>query len=123
MRAHCAVRVAKARAVLNLKPCKRVGVVARPGLRHIVEHTGVKSSAAARAALKQNIRVSRNNPFKHIIKAEHISVIKFTLMLAVKLGRADIAHISVIIPLDILDICALKNVAHALDDIIAYIFS
>ena len=56
MRAHRNRRVDQACAILDLQPLDCIGIITGPYLRHIVEHTRVKTPAAARAALEQHIR-------------------------------------------------------------------
>ena len=53
---HTAHRVTVGRAILDLDPLHRVGIVACPALRRIIKHSRIETSATARAGLKQDMR-------------------------------------------------------------------
>ncbi|MNC31108.1 hypothetical protein D3C75_794180 [compost metagenome] len=59
MRTHCADRIYQTGAVLDLQAFRRIGVIAGPGLRHIVEHARIEASTSAGAALEENMREVR----------------------------------------------------------------
>ncbi|MNT75609.1 hypothetical protein D3C86_1667840 [compost metagenome] len=67
VRPHRADRIDKTRAVLDFQPFHRIRVVARPGLRHVIQHAGVESASAARAAFEQNVRERRSQLLHQLV--------------------------------------------------------
>ena len=67
--AHSAGGIAQAGAVLDGEAGHGVGVVAGPGLGHVMQHPRVKASAAAGAAFKQHLGESLGDGFQYAIQA------------------------------------------------------
>ena len=112
MRSHAHDRIYIGSAVLDLLPLVRVGIVAAPGLGRPEKHSRVKSGAAARAALKKNVRELTGQLLIERIDPKNIAVHHLSLaycrpcaVLSFRpLRRAErTCHIAVHIPLDIRD--------------------
>ena len=88
-------------AVLYGQTFNCVAVVACPGLRHIVEHTAVKASAAARAGFEQNVGEIGHQTFKQAVKPEVITVGDLLLSVGGQVAATDLAHITVEVPFHI----------------------
>ena len=93
---------------LNIGAVVRVGVVARPYLNSVLHHTNIVSSAAARAGLDDRIGKTLSEPREKLIYALHISEVHLALSFGSKHRRADVAHVSVHIPLEVVYIDSLK---------------
>ena len=123
MSAHGRGGVAHRSAELNAEPLERVGVVARPDLRRIIEHTRVEASAAARAILKQHIGERLGQAIHDLICAEHEAVSDLLLPLGGQRRRADLAEITVEIPLEVIDLVGREHLIHLVEDIVADILA
>ena len=67
--AHRRKREAHGSTPLNFGAFEAVGIVARPDLRAIIQHAGVESAAAARAALYHYVGESRGKPRCEVVHA------------------------------------------------------
>ena len=90
-------------------PVHRIGIIAAPDLRRIVQHTGIKSSAASAAALQQNIRIPLQELFQKIIDTENVFMQNHSLIS--RLRRIYIEQASVHIPLDIFHMRMIQHLA------------
>ena len=61
--AYAADGIAHGGSVLYFQPLHGVAVITGPALRGIIQHTGIKSSAAAGAGFKQHFRKFPDQPF------------------------------------------------------------
>ena len=86
---------------MNFEPFYRVGVVARPYLRHIVKDSEIKSAAASRAAFKQNAGIIFGEPLHKTVNTENITVGMFSLRFGRQGRRAVVRNISVHVPFNI----------------------
>ena len=123
MSAHGRGGVAHRSAELNAEPLERVGVVARPDLRRIIEHTRVEASAAARAALEQQMRKSGEQPLEQLVNTEHISVRDLALAVGRQKLAADVCQIAVEIPFDIFDIRRRKYLIHLIEYVVSHVLA
>ena len=123
MRAHRRRRINYRRTVLYLKPFYGIGIVARPYLRAVVKHSGVKSSAAARAALEQQMRKSGEQPLEQLVNTEHISVRDLALAVGRQKLAADLCQIAVEIPFDIFDIRRRKYLIHLIEYVVSHVLA
>ena len=102
-------RIYKRGAVLNTESFYRVGVIAGPNLRHIIKHTRVEASAAARAGLEQDVGEFLVKAFHYGIKTEIITEIDLALTVGRKKRASRFAHITVEIPLYVRDTAFTQN--------------
>ena len=119
MRAHRRDGIAERGAVLDGQPLVGVSVVRAPDLRRVVEHARVKASAAARAALDQELGIARGQPLEELVEAEHVVVEDVALALGG--GRVHVGDRPVEVPLDVLDIRLVENRAELLEDVLAHL--
>ena len=86
-----------------------------------MQHPGVKASAAAAAALDQQIGIARTELFQHLIHAEHILIQHAALV-----GRGvriDIHDRAVEIPFEVFDVGTVKNGADRAEDMLPHLFA
>ena len=100
-------------SVLNGQSFDRVGVVAAPDLRGVIEHACVKSAAAARARFQKERRIAREQPFHKIVHAEHIAVQSGTPAAA---GFESISHTTVHVPFDVVDPGRIEERSHLIEN-------
>ena len=118
VRAYCRGGVAHRGAVLNFKSLDRVGIVARPELRRIVEPSGVESTATARATLEKKMRICGEKSLEELVKSEDVAVEDLLLTLRADGRASDLGQAAVEVPLDIRDIRAVHNLFDAIKEII-----
>ncbi|MNI25186.1 hypothetical protein D3C73_788250 [compost metagenome] len=121
MGAHAACRIDDAGAVLDFEAFHGIGIIAGPGLRHIMKNAGIESAAAAGAAFEQYMRELGGNFLHDPVQPQHVAVGCFSLALRRQGGRADLGHMPVHIPFDIGDRCRCQNAANGINDIVAYL--
>ncbi|MNP13157.1 hypothetical protein D3C76_1054260 [compost metagenome] len=73
-------RIQHAGGVLDLHPRSSIRIVADPGLRHVKQHPRIEASAAARAALKQNVREACGQRIQQRIQAQHVAMRRLLLL-------------------------------------------
>ena len=104
VRAEAGAGIAHRSSVLYLEALDGVGIVGAPDLRRIIEHARVESGAAAGAVLKQKVGEIGEQALLDLVNSENIAV----PYLALSLGRehlvADLAELTVHVPLYVLDI-------------------
>ena len=118
--AHGADRIDEGSAVLNLQPLVGIRIVARPGLGRIVQHAGVKASAAAGAGFKQNVREFRNQHFIQPVNAQNVAMEDFPLPVRRECGGIAFRNAAVHIPLHIIDLGFVQDLRQHLIDIVHY---
>ena len=91
-------------AILDSKSVNGIGVVAAPDLGGVVEHTHIKTSAAAGATLDESAGTHRSYPLKETIYPQHIAVIDLSLTFAGQGGGPNLGQSPVHIPLQIGDV-------------------
>ena len=123
VRAHRRHRINEARAVLYPQALDRIGVIARPYLRHIVKHTRIESSAAARAGLEQNVGEFRIQALEHRIKAQIVTEINLALIIRAEQRASRLAHIAVEVPLNVGNAALTENLSDRFVDIIANVLT
>ena len=74
MRPDCRYRIRKGCTVLNAQSVDRIRIVTAPDLRSVIEHTGVKPSAATAAALDHDIREIPIHSLEEVIQTEYIII-------------------------------------------------
>ena len=107
MGAYSGHRIGKGGSILDFDPVCGIRIVTAPDLRCIIQHSGIKSSAAAAAALDQKIRIARNQPLQKVIKAKYIVMQNFSLVGCSM--RENISNASVHIPLDVFNVSLVKQ--------------
>ena len=103
---HTRRRIGEARSILDLQALNRIGVVACPDLRHIIENTKIEASTAAGAALEENVRKILGQAAHQLVNAQHLAVRVFQLSVGRKRLGAVVGNIAVAIPFDIGDVAA-----------------
>ena len=106
MAAHGSDGIAEGGAILDFQPLNGIGIVAAPDLGEIVEHSRIKPSAAAAAALKEHLGEFGCQPFQQSIQTQHIPVGCFSLTLRGEHTAVNIRQASVHVPLHIADVMA-----------------
>ncbi|MNR43042.1 hypothetical protein D3C85_1616250 [compost metagenome] len=101
MGAHAAGGIYHTGAVLDRQPFNRIGVVAGPGLRHVVQDARIEPAAAAGAAFEQHMREGGGDFFHHPVQSQHIAVGGFPLALRRQGSGTDLRHMAVHVPFDI----------------------
>ncbi len=79
MAAHGIRGIEEARTVLNQRAFVGIGVIAAPDLRGVVQHPGIKPSAAAGAALEEDVREGFRETVEQVIDPEHVPVMDLPL--------------------------------------------
>ena len=74
MSPHCNRRKQETCSMLDLQSADCIGIVTRPGLRHVIKHSCIKSAAATGTAFKQNLWKSFRQCFHHMIKSKYITM-------------------------------------------------
>lgn len=97
--------------MLDRQPFNGIGIITAPDLGIVAQHSGIKASAAACAALEQNLREALRQPLCQRINAQHIAVHDLTLLLGRESTAVHIAHAAVHIPLDILNVMLPQQLA------------
>ena len=108
---------------MELQVIQGLCVVGAPVLDKVGQHSGVKASAAARAALEHYIGMSLDDPVHHAVQSQHIAVRDLSLTLGGKGVRPQVGDGAVVVPLDIIDIRAVEDAVDALDQIVLHFFS
>jgi hypothetical protein len=96
-------RVNVRRPFLYPETLDRVCVVRAPYLRRIIEQSGVKTTAASRAAFKKHVGEFRSKALQQLIEPQNISVEDLALASCGKSMGINVAHTAVIIPFDVID--------------------
>ena len=123
MTAHGRGRVNHGGAQLNVYALHGIGVIAGPVLRRIVEHRRVITSAAAGAALQQNVRESSSQAVKQLIGAQNKAMEGFLSAFGREPAAAHFSQVAVKVPLHILNVGGGENGRHALEEIISHILT
>ena len=118
---HGAGGIAQACAPLNKQSLRRVRIVAGPGLRHVVQHPGVKPAASAAAALKQHLREGCRNLLQHPVEPQHVPVGGFAFPPVQQQRGTGLLEVPVHVPFDIADVRAFQHVGYRSDHIFLYI--
>ena len=103
MRRHRREGIDQRRAVLDFQPLDGVAVVARPSLRHIVEHARVEATAAARAGFEEHVGEGGDQPLEQRVQPQIVAVRNLALPLRVQQRAADLGHVAVEVPFHIGD--------------------
>ena len=104
--------------VLDLHPVSRVGIVRLPALRHVVEDPGVEPATATGAALKEDLGVTLGQPVEQVVEAEDVAVADLTLVLRRGGHGEDLGQVPVEVPLDVVDVDLVQNLAHLVEDVV-----
>ena len=102
MCSHGRYRISEGSAILDSKPVNSIRVVAAPDLRCVIQHTCVKSSAAATAALDQKIRIAIHHTVQKIVQSQDI-IIHYTSLILGHYGKY-IHQASVHVPFNVLNV-------------------
>ena len=121
VRPHRRRGIEQARAVLDLQPFDRVGVVAGPDLRHVVEHPGVEPAAAAGTPFDQQLRITLQQQFMQTVHPEHVAVEELLLAVGRERRRTDFGQMAVGIPLDVFDRGAVEDGADRPEEVIDHL--
>ncbi|MNE70920.1 hypothetical protein D3C80_1667490 [compost metagenome] len=100
---HGTNRVHETRSVLYLEPADRIGIVACPRLRHIVEYARIETSSPTGTAFEQDMREAACDGLHHPVQTEHVTVRSLSLTLSRESRRAYFGHVAVHIPFHISD--------------------
>ncbi len=106
---------------MDRKPVHRVGVVAAPDLRRVIQHSGIEPSAASAAAFEQDIRILLYQPLHKVVQAYHVIIKDVTL----RIGRmrVNVGDRPVAVPFNIFYVALVENLAHPVVHIVDYLFS
>ena len=91
-------------AILDSKSVNGIGVVAAPDLGGVVEHTHIKTSAAAGTAFNEGAGTHLSHPLKETVYPQYIAVVDLPLPLTGQGCRPDLGQSPVHIPLQIGDV-------------------
>ena len=123
MCAHRRRRIDNRGTILNGQTFNWVGIVTCPDLGRIVQHTGVKPSAAAGASFQKQVRECIQKPFKQCVQTQHIPVTDFFLLFRRQESRADFSQIAVKVPLDIFNLCTAEDIRNPFKEVVLNILS
>ena len=118
MRTDHGYRVNIGRTVLDLAALGRVRIVAAPGLRRIVEHTGIKAGTTARAGLEQNVRELTGKSAVQVVKTKCVPMHHLTLAICRQRKAERGGHVAVHIPFDIRNLGLGENLRNHIMDIV-----
>ena len=121
VRAHRADRIKEGGPVLDAQPVDRIRVVAAPDLRGVVEHGRVEPSAAAAAALQEDVGEAGKEAFHQIIYAEHIPVADLAGPFRPEIAAVGVADAPVHVPFHIIDLSVRQDVRHPFQKIGAHL--
>ncbi len=123
MRAHGNIRVGQAGTILYLQPFDGIGIVAGPGLWHVVKHAWIKATATTGAALKENLWELAGEPFQYGIQSQDIAMHSFTLPVCRQCQGTNLCHMAIHIPFYIADRGTAENIAYRFYDVILYLLA
>ena len=118
MGAHGAGRVEIAEPFLNGKTLNRVGIITRPNLRRVAQHTKIKTVTPGGTGLQKDMGARGKDAFQHLVKPQHIAVGQLP---ARRDSGIKIAHVAVHIPLDIGDGAMVQKMGNVVNDIIPHL--
>ena len=78
MRPHRADGIEEGGPVLDAQAVDSVRVVTAPDLRGIIEHGGIKASAASAAALQKDVGEAGKEALQQFVDAEYVAVIELS---------------------------------------------
>ena len=110
-----------ARATLDGESADGICVIARPGLRHVVQDACIEAAAAARAALEQDVRMRLRDALENVVEAEHEARAHLTLAFWRQFSREGIRQMAVEVPLDVVNRRGVENLADSVDEVVAHI--
>ena len=122
MRAHCADRIEEGGSVVEFEVVQRLGVVGTPVLDKVCEHGGIKSSAAAGAAFKHDVRMGLNDAVQDAVEPQHIAVGHFTLAIRRKRVGPQVRDRAVEVPFHVINIGVVQDPVDTRDQVILHFF-
>ena len=123
MSSHGTDRISVGRSALNDQAFDSIGVVGAPDLRRVIKHTGIKPSAAARAAFEKDIGEIGSQTVQQLIESQNETMGHLTLPLSRQRMGLDITDRTVEIPFDIADIVLPQHRGNTFIQIITDIFA
>ena len=108
---------------MNTESLNGIGVVAAPDLGCIIQHSGIKTSAATAAAFQQKVRMTGQHIFHYLIKAKDIFMADRPLAECGICGTVYVIHAPVHIPFYIGNVCTGKGIVDKFLHVFPYFFS
>ena len=116
-------RITEGGSIMNTKSLDGIGVVAAPDLGCIIQHSGIKTSAATAAAFQQKVRMTGQHIFHYLIKAKDIFMADRPLAECGICGTVYVIHAPVHIPFYIGNVCTGKGIVDKFLHVFPYFFS
>ncbi len=110
--------VEKACTVLNECPFVGIGIVAAPDLRCVIQHPGIKPSAAAGAALEEDVREGFRETVEQVIDPEHVPVMDLTLPVFRQIIGVPVRQGPVHVPLHVGDVIVCQQLRKHLEQVV-----
>ncbi len=121
MSPHGTQRIQKGRSLLNRQPLHRIRIIGTPDLRAVIQHSRVKTGAAAGTIFQKQFRKFPGQPLLQFIHPQHIPMEQLPLTLPPQAGASHIRHLPVHIPFHIGYGCAPQNPGHRLIHIVHHL--
>ena len=118
---HSGQGVDQGRSLLNGQALNGIGIVGAPDLGAVIEHTRVKSRAAAGAVLDQQFGVMGMQPLLQLIDSQDIAMVQLSLGIGRQAGAAQVRQLAVHIPLYVCNVGTVQNCPHPAPDIFQHL--